>query len=219
LKELRDHFADLRAEGERDGLGRADAAAAALDRLGGVEQLAKAMTEQRQFQSWCVRVPWAAFGVAPMIVLGAAWLIALLILWTGWNMFLPGSSIPFVRVDGLPALYFGVGRSIFLSAPLFLGWAIGVVAARQRLRVEWPLVGLLLLALIGGTAQVHTSAQAVAGAARHVSLGFTLAPIVQGNPYGLLHMLMLLAAMMLPYLIWRVRTAYFARSLFELGEE
>src|SRR5438552_10970376 len=76
LTELADHLADLRAEEERAGRSRADAESAALVRLGGMDDLAKAMIEQRQFQSWCVRAPWAmlvslpsAFWLGPISLL------------------------------------------------------------------------------------------------------------------------------------------------------
>src|SRR5487761_1357617 len=79
LAELADHLADLRAEEERAGRSRADAESAAHVRLGGMDDLAKAMIEQRQFQSWCVRAPWAMFGLAPILLLAGAWFVALLI--------------------------------------------------------------------------------------------------------------------------------------------
>ncbi len=63
VAELADHFADLRAEEERAGRSRADAESAALIRLGGIDDLTRAMIEQRQFKSWCVRAPWAMFGI------------------------------------------------------------------------------------------------------------------------------------------------------------
>src|ERR1700692_1164160 len=73
LTELADHLADLRAEEERAGRSRSGAEAAALVRLGGMDDLAKAMMEQRQYQSWCVRAPWATFGLAPLFLLAGAW--------------------------------------------------------------------------------------------------------------------------------------------------
>src|SRR5271166_6501245 len=79
LAELADHLADLRAEEERAGRSRADAESAAFRRLGGMDDLCKAMIEQRQFQSWCVRAPWAMFGLAPLFVLAGAYFVACLI--------------------------------------------------------------------------------------------------------------------------------------------
>ena len=80
LTELTDHLADLRAEEERAGRSRADAEAAALVRLGGMDDLAKAMIEQRQFQSWCVRAPWAMFGL-PLSARGLLRRLLLFVVW------------------------------------------------------------------------------------------------------------------------------------------
>src|SRR5438093_12523785 len=79
LTELADHLADLRAEEERAGRSRADAESAALVRLGVMDDLAKAMIEKRQFQSWCVRAPWAMFGLAPLCLLAGAYFVACLV--------------------------------------------------------------------------------------------------------------------------------------------
>ena len=95
LTELADHLADLRAEEERAGRSRAEAESAALVRLGGIDDLAKAMIEQRQFQSWCARAPWAMFGLAPLFLLAGAYFVACLYLWSGWKIFLPGADTPF----------------------------------------------------------------------------------------------------------------------------
>jgi len=208
LTELADHLADLKAEEERSGRSRADAESAALIRLGGMDDLAKAMIEQRQFQSWCARAPWAMFGLAPLFLLAAAYFVACLILWSGWKIFLPGTDTPFVRIDGFAILYFGVGWSLYSGAPILIGWAIGLIAARQRFNLVWPTVGLALIALIGGTAQVHASRPAVPGGVGHVSMGFTLGPSVQGISYGLFHALVILSLTVLPYLIWRLQKAH-----------
>ncbi len=52
LRELADHLADLTAEEERAGRSPTDAHFAALRRLGEMGDLAKAMIDQCQFQSW-----------------------------------------------------------------------------------------------------------------------------------------------------------------------
>ncbi len=208
LTELTDHLADLRAEEEHSSHNRADAESAALLRLGSIDHLARAMIDQRQFQSWCARAPWAIFGVAPLLLLAGAWRVALVILWSGWNLFLPGAATPFIRLNGLrEVLYFGIGRLIFFSAPILVGWGIGLIAARQRLRAAWPAAALVVIAWIGGTAQVHVTPPSTAGAG-HISMGLTYAPSVQGHPYGLLHALVILSLTALPYLIWRLQRAH-----------
>ena len=210
LAELVDHLADLTAEEERAGCNRADAEATALARLGGMDELAQAMIGQRQFQSWCVRAPWATFGIAPILLLAVAYFVALFILWSGWKMFLPGAETPFgARVGGpiygLENIYFQTGRMIYFGAPIFAGWGVGVIAARQRFKAVWPVAGLVLVAWIGCTARVHAIRPAGPGMGGHVSMSFGLGPSVEGS---LLYALVTLSLTVLPYVIWRIQRAY-----------
>ncbi len=205
IKELADHLADLRAEKEREGRSPADAESESLMRLGSMHDLAKAMTERKEFQSWCVRAPWAMFGLAPILFLTGAYLIALLILWSGWKIFLPGSDTPFVRTDGFSIFYFGVGRLLYFVAPVLVGWGIGLIAARQRLKAIWPYVGLVLISLMGTAARVQASRTAVSGGLGHIRMDFAFGPSVQGS---LFHALVILSIAALPYLIWKFRQAH-----------
>ncbi len=162
--------------------------------------------EQSRFHSWCVRAPWAMFGLAPFVLLMAAYAVACLILWSGWKVFLPGADTPFVPIDGFAIVYFQAGRLLYFSAPILIGWAVALAAGRQRLKAFWPAVGWLLIALIGGMVQVHTSRPAGPGAG-HVSIGFNLGSSGQAIPDGLLHALVILSLTVLPYLVWRLLKA------------
>ncbi len=199
LNELADHLADLRAEEERAGRSRADAESAALIRLGGMDDLAKAMTEQRHFQSWCGRAPWAMFGLAPLLFLAGAYFVACLYLWCGWKMFLPGADTPFGGVPtgpiyGLANIYFQAGKFYYYSAPILVGWTIALVAA------PW----------MGATAQIHASRTAVPSGLGHISMNFfTLGPSGQSVSDGLLHALVIFTLAVLPYLIWRLQQALY----------
>ena len=209
LTELADHWTDLTAEEESAGRSRADAESAALVRLGGMDDLARAMIEQRHFQSWCVRAPWAVFGLAPLFLLAAAYLVACLILWSGWNIFLPGTDSPFVRTGGFAILYFDVGRLLYYSAPILVGWGIGYVAIRQRLKAVWPMAGISLIAWMGATAQIQASRTAVPGGLGHIRMNFfTLAPSSQAISEGLLRALAILSLSALPYLLWRFKRTH-----------
>lgn len=207
LTELGDHLADLTAEEERVGRSRADAESAALVRLGEMDDLAKAMTERREFQSWCVRAPWAVFGIVPLCFLAGAYFVACLILWSGWKIFLPGTDTPFVRLDGPAILYFGVGRLLYYAAPILIGWGIGLAAARQRLKAVWPTVGWALIGWIGSSAQVHASRPAVPGGVGHVSMGLAFGHSVQDVTSGLFRVFVIVSLMALPWLIWRIQKA------------
>jgi hypothetical protein len=213
LSELADHLADLRAEEERAGRNPADAESAALIRLGGMDDLAKSMIEQRQFQAWSARAPWAIFGLAPLFLLAGVWFVSLLILWFGWQVFLPGAETPFGhhpgahRIFDLANVYFQLDRLLYFAAPVLVGWAIGLLAARQRLKAVWPSVGFFLIALTGGMARVHASRTAVPHGLGHISMSFAFVPTIRGGPFGLLQML-LLPMIALPYLVWRFRKAH-----------
>jgi hypothetical protein len=166
--------------------------------------------EQSQFRSGCVRAPWAMFGLGPVILLGAAYLVACFILWSGWKIFLPGADTPFGvhatgPVYGFENLYFQAGRLIYFSAPILIGWAIGLIVGRQRLKAIWPAVGWVLIALIGGTIQIHASRSAVSGGIGHIRLDFAMGTFGHGIPDGLFHVLVILSLTALPYLIWRIR--------------
>jgi hypothetical protein len=214
LAELKDHLADLMAEEERAGRSPADAAGAALVRLGSVDDLVRAMTGQLKLQSWSARAPWAVFGLGPLILLAAAWLTACFILWSGWKIFLPEADTPFGAgpLHGLANLYFQAGKAIYFSAPLVAGWGIGLIAARQRFKVIWPAAGLLVIAWLGGTGQVQASRTAVPGGFGHIRMDFTLGNSIHGLPDGLFHAVAILFITLLPYLFWRLQRALSASA-------
>jgi hypothetical protein len=78
---------------------------------------------------------------------------------------------------------------------------VGLIAARQRLRITWPAIGAVLLALIGCGVRVNASHPASGSAAGHVSLSFGLGPDIGGT---LVYALAILSLAALPYLVWRV---------------
>jgi hypothetical protein len=105
-------------------------------------------------------------------------------------MFLPASATPFERLEGWAVPYFGMGRLIYYGAPVFVGWALGMIAARQRVQAVWPVAGIALACLAGAMAQVRVGAVG--------SVGLAIAPVSVTYLAGL----MVLAA--LPYFVWRV---------------
>jgi hypothetical protein len=124
-------------------------------------------------------------------------------------MFLPGADTPFGghRIYKLANWYFQAGRALYFAAPILVGWGIGLIAARQRFKAVWPTIGLALIALMGGTAQVHASRTAVPGGLGHIRMDFALGTSIQGIPDGLFHALVILALTVLPYLVWRLQRA------------
>src|SRR5437899_11562668 len=105
-------------------------------------------------------------------------------------MFLPESATPFVRLEGLAVPYFAMGRLIYYGAPVFVGWGLGVIAARQRIGTVWPMLGIVLACLVGAMAQVRVGAVG--------SVGLAIAPV------SVTYLMGLMVLTGLPYLVWRV---------------
>lgn len=208
LRELSEHLADLRAEEERAGRSGADAAARARARLGNVEHLAQAMIERPQLRAWSARAPWAMFSAGPLLFLGAAYFLACCYLWCGWTLFKPGADTPFggpagPPMYGLANMYFQAGKAYYICAPILVGWAVALVAARQRLKAMWPGMALLLVAGMGATAQIQASRSAVPHGLGHISMSFFTPPSSEAIFYGGV----VFTATALPYLLWRVHRA------------
>lgn len=214
LRELTDHFKDLRAEELSAGRSTEDAESAALTRLGTVDDLLDAMTAQPHLRAWSVRAPWLAFGIVPPLALAAAYSVACFILWSGWHLFLADRPTPFVPIHGAAIPYFGIGRLLYFTGPLLIGWIVAGLAARQRLGAAWPSVALILLAVLGSLAHIRAVQTASSTGARilHVGMGLgigtehgfhghTLAYNLAAN--SVLHALVLLALTMIPYTAWR----------------
>lgn len=205
LAELREHWADLTAEEERAGRNPDEAAALALARLGQVDDLVRTMIERPELRSWTARAPWAVLGVCPVLALVAGWGMALLILWSGWTWFLGGSPTPFVPIHGFAIAYFGVGRMLYYTAPLLAGWGMIMLAARQRVRVVWPVIlGALVVALLGATGAVDVRPPAVPGDTGDVGIRFFPPSSQFADAAG--HALLLFLLVVLPYLVWRWRS-------------
>lgn len=205
LAELADHLADLRAEEIRAGRSHEDAESTALFRLGRMDDLAQAMIEQPQFRSWCARAPWAIFSFAPLFLLAGAYLLAGFYLWFGWKVFWPVADTPFGHpnpgpIYGLENLYFQGGKFFYFGAPILVGWCIAFLGARQRIKAIWPTIGSVLLAWMGGTAQIHASRTAVPGGFGHIVMNF-----FTDYSDGLFHPLAILMLTLTPYIVWQLQ--------------
>jgi hypothetical protein len=158
-----------------------------------------------RFRTWCVRAPWAMFGLGSVLALAAAYFVACIYLWSVWKVFLPGADTPFGHANPGPIYGFQnicvqAGKFYYLGAPILVGWGIAATAVRQRMKAAWPTVGLVLISLMGGTAEIQASRTAIPGGFGHIRMNFALGPAVYDC---LFHALVILLATVLPYLIWR----------------
>jgi hypothetical protein len=72
------------------------------------------------------------------------------------------------------------------------------------MKAVWPAVGLVLIALMGGTAEIHASRAGVPGGLGHIRMNFfAVGPSVQSVYDGAFHALLILLLTVPPYVIWR----------------
>jgi hypothetical protein len=162
-----------------------------------------------RFHGWCVRAPWAVFGLAPLALLAGAYFIACLYLWSLWTIFLPAADTPFgVRWTGPPYalqnLCFQFGKFYYFGAPILVGWGIGLIAARQRMKAVWPIVAFVLIALMGGTAEIHASRSSVSTGLGHIRMDFfAFGSSAQALYEHMFRAVVILLLTVLPWLLWR----------------
>lgn len=180
IAELRDHLDDLRAEEQRAGWSPNDADVRAMRRLGYVDALAEAMIARRELRTWSARAPAAAYVVAPSIILAAAtalWLAALVAVcsWLRHSAGAPADWAAWMRPLADGAQWFS---NTTLS--MVLGWGLAAHAIRQRAALQWPMLGLVVLAAAGAALQVGITLP-VGGASGEIDLGSGPA----GSAFGL----------------------------------
>ena len=176
LGELRDHLKDLIAEQQMAGHGGEDARLRARALLGSDDELAAAMFEQKQFRSLAARAPWAVFILPPpLLALGASILVF------GSLARLGGHYGYLARNAALAPLWYqalaaDVATILNLCVMPLTATLFVALAARQRLKLVWPLAAtLLLLALF-----IHSDATfALTDKDRGIVLGF--APIFKAS--------------------------------------
>jgi len=144
IAELCEHQEDLAAQQREAGHDEEDALIRARARLGSDEELAVAMLEQKQLRSWTARAPWAVFLLLPPFAA-----IAIGMVFVG-TLVLIGKYYDFLEKDAPPPQWFQilaidvVAAANLVIMPLAAALFVAM-AARQRLKLVWPLVATLLL--------------------------------------------------------------------------
>ena len=123
----------------------------------------------------------------------------------GWHLFLPTAITPFghgpLHFSDPQNIYFQLNRSLYLGAPILVGWCMLLVAARQRLSALWPVVSLAILAALAATSHVQANREAIPTGLGHIRVDFALRPAAQ-NEYALVVLLVALA----PYVVWKIQS-------------
>jgi len=152
LAELKDHLDDLVAEERRATSDPQDAEIRALTRLGSFEMLADAMIERGEFQSWSRKAPLATYLVAPVVALVAGTALAVVgVVMTAKGVHMGPAAAP---PEWLRDMASGVAFSSHAVLPILLAWALGVMAIRHRSPLVWPVLGIVVLVLLGAAVRI-----------------------------------------------------------------
>jgi hypothetical protein len=151
--ELRGHRADLVSELEADGLARADAESQAATRMGSVAAVEASVLARPELMSRARRVPYLAFTLLPLLSYLVLFALLIAALVEGFQLaehgfgIAPGSSrlLAWLRT----AL---IGAALWMAPVAAAGLAC-VLAARRRAPLLWPLVGTVLIGLVGAVTQ------------------------------------------------------------------
>jgi hypothetical protein len=172
ISELSDHLADLRAEAEAAGCSAEYAAREARRRIGDEEVLVAEVLGRPELRSWAHRFPWAIWGIGPAGVLVAVEALAVITLFVplalGGEGWIPGRAVRIVYELAVRFLAYGV--------PLLLAALCARAAARRHSRPLWPIVGIALVAIVGGAVGFGLDWPTSAGARGSFEVSLALAP-------------------------------------------
>lgn len=159
LGELRDHFDDLVREEIAQGNERSVAEGLAQSRLGDESVLAETMLERPEMRSFTARYPWATFVVGPIAMLIGALAASLLIegaVLSVISQFYRNTS------HQPPPEWFMASVGIWNSlpsivAPIAIAGLMCFVGLRQRMSMQWILLGAAIACILGGFQQLTFS--------------------------------------------------------------
>jgi hypothetical protein len=148
LAELSEHLDDLTAGQRELGYDGEDAQLRARALLGEDCELAAAMLEQKSLRSLPVRAPWLIFGLLPPVAgIAAAFLLIapLALIANVLHMVSPaGIDAP----DWFRSLAFSLTGFGNLALGPLVAIGFATLAFRQRMALPWPLVAIILIALL-----------------------------------------------------------------------
>ena len=154
IAELRDHHADLTETALATGMGEEDAHRQADSLLGAQDDILSDTLARQELQSWAARWPWALYGVMPPVILVATVALTLYLV-------VAISQVVTLIVGESPVVPAWVAAatdvlSLFLMYvnPVLLGAAICYIAIRRRSSWLWPVLGIALVAILGGLSAI-----------------------------------------------------------------
>jgi hypothetical protein len=200
--ELQCHSNDLISEFMADGCSIEESEARAAARLGTEDVLIESIFARSELRSWATNWPWVAFGLLPLITLPVLFFASLFLL---AGVF----AFSYHSLGVLPATSGGLQfvRTIFLAAavwlsPLVVAGTTCFFAARQRAPMFWPIIGTIIIGIIGAmtNASLDWPMSAPKGALS-AGIGFNTSSVLP----PVTRVAVTLAFVLVPY-VWWLRT-------------
>src|SRR5882762_5584667 len=151
ISELEAHFDDLVAEFQSTGLSQAESESQAAVRLGTEEVLAASITARPELRSWARRWPWLAFAVLPLLSLPAQFVLSMLAAVGAFSFSVHTLGMTPLHPGPVPWVCEALQAYAMWIAPMLAAGAACFFAARYRALAPWPIVGSILIALLGAT--------------------------------------------------------------------
>jgi hypothetical protein len=148
VRELDDHLGDLTERQREAGYNGDDAASRARARLGDDNELAQAMLNQPGVRSWPARLPWLVFVALPPVVTIAAITPVFLLFYFIGDGAAKISAVTAIPQEALRAVAQFVLAAINVLAVPAIVMLFALLARRQRLSLLWPLLGMVVLAML-----------------------------------------------------------------------
>jgi hypothetical protein len=103
--------------------------------------------------------------------------------------------------------YFVADKSWYYGAPIVVGLGIAIIAIRQRLNSVWLAIGLALEAYMAATARIYANRVALHNKFTVSMSFFSLLGSRAAAAGELLYAVAIFSLSILPYLVWRFRSA------------
>ena len=206
IAELRDHHTDLFGEAFAGGRSLEEASLEASIRLGDEEALAAEVLARPELRSWAHRWPRVAYGLTPTVLLAVAW--AGLLLALGLSGAVGIDRDTFASRWGAPESSLslvGAIRLYTLGLPALLGGVCCALAGRRRAALRWPVLGVLLVSIVGGASQLALCWPNGPSAAGALCLRLGVLPPFPDLSGTVLRAVTSCALTLGPYLWWRRR--------------
>ncbi len=204
IAELEAHFVDLVAELRSTGLSQEESESQAAVRLGTEDVLARNIIARPELQSWATQWPWLAFALLPLLTLSVQFVLSMV---AAAGVFTFSS-----KVLGMTALHPGATLWVVGAiqtygvwiAPMLTAGASCFLAARRGAPAIWPIVGIVLIALVGAATNASFEwSSAVPRGTMSGGIGFNFPDIGAGRG---LRVVLTLLIVLVPFLWMRSRT-------------